>query len=340
MTRRTILAAAVAMLCLAACGRAGADTLDEIRDRGFVRCGFRPFSGFVQSDANGRQSGFMVDFCRALAAATLGDANAIRTMRLPDKPEEYRAVTGRDVDVVLQNTTWTFSRESAYGIDFAPPVFFDGQGFVLWTRQTPVPALAQLGPVTVCVKSQTTSQRNLEDFIARARRPWTIRLFRTLDEALHAFLAHECDMLTSDHSVLQASLAQYRRSGASMHIFPDIISREPLAPYVRAGESRWLAVVRWVIFATIRAEEKGITRANLHILANPDGETRRLLGQTAGLGRTLGLADDWAAQVIAQVGNYGEIFSRNLGQQSPYGMERGLNALREKGGLMTAPLFQ
>ena len=321
-------------------GQAHADTLADIQTRGFVRCGFRPSSGFVQSDANGRQSGFMVDFCRALAAATIGDANAIRTERLPDKPQEFQAVENHDVDVVLQNTTWTFGREASFDIDFVQPLFYDGQAFAVWIKQRPVPPLAQLGPETVCVKSSTTSQRNLEDYIRAAKRPWSIRLFRTWDEALHAFLAHECDMLTTDHSVLQASLAKYRLAGATIHVFPDIISREPLTPYVARGDRHWMNIVRWVIFATIRAEEKGITSANIRALNAPDGESLRLSGQSPGLGAALGLRDDWAFNVIAQVGNYGEIFDRNLGKASPYGMERGLNGLRANGGLMTAPLFQ
>lgn len=319
---------------------AHADLLSDIQGRGYVRCGFRPSSGLVQSDSNGRQSGFMVDFCRALAAATLGDANAVRTERLPDKPQEFQAIENRDVDVVLQNTTWTFSRETAFAIDFVQPLYYDGQGFAAWTKQQPPPKLTEIGTATICVKSGTTTHPNLVDFMKANKRHWSVRLFRTLDEALHAFLARECDMLTTDHLVLQASLAKYQTAGAALHIFPDIISREPLSAYVPRGERRWHNVVRWVVFATIRAEELGITSTNLHEHRQDGGEICRLLGCERGLGAGLGLKDNWALNVIAQVGNYGEIFDRNLGKGSPYGVRRGLNDLKQRGGLMTAPLFQ
>jgi len=338
-TRGTAWLAGLCLLLIS--GVAQASTLAEIRERGYVRCGFRPGSGLVQTDATGRLSGFMVDFCRVIAAAVLGDAEAIQAKRLPDKPEEFRAVEEHEVDISLQNTTWTLSREARYAVAFTVPVYYDGQGFAVATDRKTPPPLRQLGARTVCVKSDTTTQRNLQDFILQEKLPWTLRLFRTWDEALQAFLGRECQIVTTDRSVLLASLNRYRVGANPVHVYPDIISREPLTPYVAAGDPNWADIVRWCLFATIRAEEKGISSQNLLTqLDSPDPEIRRMLGRVPGLGAKLGLPDDWVVSILRQVGNYGEIFDRNLGRASPYRMERGLNQIRSKGGQLMAPLFQ
>lgn len=327
-------ASAGAATALAADG----DVLKAVQARGYVTCGFRPTVGFTHSDDDGRLSGFMVDFCHLLAAAVLGDASAIRAERLPDKPQEFVAVERHAVDIALHTTTWTISRDATYDIAFTTPVFYDGEGFAIRSDHEPGP-LREQNNQTVCVKSPTTTQRNLEDFISQTQRHWTLRLFKTYEEALQAFLANECGMLTTDSSVLAMSLANYRGLGSNIHIFPDVISREPLTPYVAGGDANWLEIVRSVIFLAILSEEKGVTASNARAMRDsPDDEIRRLFGPASQNG--LGLRPDWATEAIAQVGNYGEIFERNLGEASPYKMRRGLNQLWTRGGLLYSPQLQ
>lgn len=336
---------AVAMLALAGgltavdAGAADGETLERIRSRGTVVCGLRSgVSGISFTDPQGHLDGFMVDFCRAYAAATLGNAQAIRVVRLPDKPQEFEAVEKHEVDVALTTTTWTFSRDVSFDVEFLLPLLYDGQGFAI-LGDGAVPPLERLGPQTVCVKSPTTTVRNLQDHIRQADRPWTIRTFKTFDEALQAFLAHECGLLTTDRTVLVTSLAGYRKAGMGVHIYPDVISREPLTPYIARGDRNWYDIGRWVIHATILAEAKGITAADVQAGRVPDDpELHRMLGHAGAVAKTLGLPDDWALQVLAQVGNYGEIFDRNLGE--PFGMERGLNRPWVRGGMLYSPPFR
>jgi len=328
----------VAQLTSASALAADGEVIEAIKARGYVSCGFRPSVGFAYSDDNGRLSGFLVDFCHALAAAVLGDAKAIRAERLPDKPGEFVAVENHAVDIAFHNTTWTLSRDLSYDIQFTVPIFYDGQGFALRTDHPPAP-LREQAAQTVCVKSPTTTQRNLEDFIQQAHRNWTVRLFKTYEEALQAFLGNECGMLTTDSSVLAMSLANYRGADNNIYIFPDIISREPLTPYVPSGDDTWLEIVRSVIYAVILAEEKGVSSSNVSAAKDSqDVEVRRLFGTAAVTANAL--RADWASQVILQVGNYGEIFERHLGGGSPYKMRRGLNQLWTHGGLLYSPQFQ
>jgi len=333
--------AAAVLVCLlapAVSGAADGDVLKMVRTRGYVTCGFRPTVGFTHSDDEGRLSGFLVDFCRVLAAATVGDANAIRAERLPDKPQEFVAVEHHAVDIAFSTTTWSISRDVSYDIAFTTPVFYDGEAFAIWSEQPPAP-LREQNDKTVCVKSPTTTERSVEDFIQQTGRHWSLRHFKTYEEALQAFLGKECAMLTTDASVLAMSLANYQGVGSSIHLLPEIISREPLTPYVAGGDANWLEIVRTVIFATILAEEKGVTSANVRTLADSkDDEVRRLWG--AGATSPLGLKPDWAVQAIAQGGNYGEIFDRNLGRGSAYKMPRGLNRLWTEGGLLYSPQLQ
>lgn len=304
-----------------------------------VSCGVRGGLGGISfADSQGHLDGFLVDFCRAYAAATLGDAQAIRIARLPDKPVEFTMVARGEVDISLTTTTWTLSRDVGFDIEFLEPLLYDGQGFAILGDGSVTP-LDQLGPQTVCVKSPTTTVRNLEDHARSAGRTWRTRTFTTFDEALQAFLAHECGLLTTDSTVLVTALAGYRKAGMSIHIYPETISREPLTPYIRRGDRNWYDIGRWVIFATILAEAKGVTSADVRAGRIPDDpELHRMFGHAGSISRSLGLPDDWALQVIAQVGNYGEIYERNLG--GPYGMERGLNRPWTAGGMLYAPPFR
>ena len=315
------------------------DTLERIHGRGFLICGLRSgVSGISFSDPQGHLDGFLVDVCRVFAAATLGNAQAIRVVRLPEKPQEFQAVEKHDVDIALTTTTWTFSRELSHDIEFLMPLLHDGQGFAILGDGTP-PPLDRLGARTVCVKTATTTVRNLEDHIRKSDLPWTIRTFQTLDEALQAFLAHECDLLTTDRTVLVTSLAGYRQAGMGIYIYPDVISREPLTPYIARGDRNWYDITRWVLHAIVLADAKGVTSADVQAGRIPDDpELHRMLGHAGSVSRTLGLPDDWALQVLAQVGNYGEIFERNLG--IPYGMDRGQNKPWTQGGLLYAPPFR
>ncbi|PWC37956.1 amino acid ABC transporter substrate-binding protein [Azospirillum sp. TSO35-2] len=317
---------------------ADGETLERIHNRGVLVCGLRSgVSGISFTDPQGHLDGFLVDVCRAFAAATLGSAQAIRVVRLPDKPQEFEAVEKHEVDVALTTTTWTFSRDLSFDVEFLLPLLYDGQGFAILSDGPP-PPLDRLGPQTVCVKSPTTTVRNLEDHIRQADRPWTIRTFKTFDEALQAFLAHECGLLTTDRTVLVTSLAGYREA-VGIHIYPDVISREPLTPYIARGDRNWYDVTRWILHAIILADAKGVTAADVQAGRIPDDpELDRMLGHAGNAARNLGLPDDWALQVLAQVGNYGEIFDRNLGK--PYGMERGLNQPWTRGGMLYAPLFR
>ncbi|MBP2305583.1 transporter substrate-binding domain-containing protein [Azospirillum melinis] len=316
------------------------DTLERIHGRGFLICGLRSgVSGISFSDPQGHLDGFLVDVCRVFAAATLGNAQAIRVVRLPEKPQEFQAVEKHEVDVALTTTTWTFSRELSHDIEFLMPLLHDGQGFAIHSDGTPPPPLDRLGVRTVCVKTATTTVRNLEDHIRKSDLPWTIRTFQTLDEALQAFLAHECDLLTTDRTVLVTSLAGYRQAGMGIYIYPDVISREPLTPYIARGDRNWYDITRWVLHAIVLADAKGVTSADVQTGRIPDDpELHRMLGHAGSVSRTLGLPDDWALQVLAQVGNYGEIFDRNLG--TPYGMDRGQNKPWTQGGLLYAPPFR
>nr|WP_209978432.1 amino acid ABC transporter substrate-binding protein [Azospirillum picis] len=315
------------------------ETLDRIRSRGVLVCGLRSgVSGISFTDPQGHLDGFLADVCRALAAATLGSAQAIRVVRLPDKPQEFEAVEKHEVDIALTTTTWTFSRDLSHDVEFLLPLLYDGQGFAILADGTP-PPLDRLGPQTVCVKTATTTVRNLEDHIRQADRPWTLRTFKTFDEALQAFLAHECGLLTTDRTVLVTSLAGYRRAGLGIHIYPDVISREPLTPYIVRGDRNWYDITRWILHALILADARGLAAADIRAGRIPDDpELQAMLGHAGSAARMLGLPDDWAVQALAQVGNYGEIFDRNLA--IPYGMDRGLNRPWTQGGMLYAPPFR
>ncbi|WP_372400376.1 amino acid ABC transporter substrate-binding protein [Azospirillum sp. HJ39] len=338
----SLMAAALAFTAALTATQARAadgETLERIHNRGVLVCGLRSgVSGISFSDPQGHLDGFLVDVCRVFAAATLGNAQAIRVVRLPEKPQEYSAVEKHEVDVALTTTTWTFSRDISYDVEFLMPLLHDGQGFAI-ESEGPPPPLDRLGPRTVCVKTATTTVLNLEDHIRKSDLPWTIRTFQTLDEALQAFLAHECDLLTTDRTVLITSLAGYRQAGMGIHIYPDVISREPLTPYIARGDRNWYDITRWVLHAIILADARGVTAADVQAGRIPDDpELHRMLGHAGSAARTLGLPDDWALQALAQVGNYGEIFDRNLGV--PYGMDRGMNRPWTQGGLLYSPPFR
>ena len=314
-----------------------ADTLGAVRSRGTLVCGVNTgLAGFGQPDAQGVWRGFDVDYCRAFATALFGDPNRVRFVPTTAQAR-FPALQSGEVDVLARNTTWTLSRDTSLGFDFTGINFYDGQGFMV-KANLGVRSARELDGATICVQPGTTTEQNLADW-ARAHninfRPVVIE---RLEEVVGAYLAGRCDAYTTDVSGLAATRSAQQRPDDHV-ILPDVISKEPLGPLVRQGDPRFADLMRWVHFLLVAAEEFGITQANVEQAAQQDQrpEVQRMLGRTGDLGRMLGVENDWAVKVIRAVGNYGEIFQRNL---APLGLQRGHNALWTEGGLQYAPPFR
>jgi general L-amino acid transport system substrate-binding protein len=344
---RASLPTALALLALAAPGPAAAPamaqqaqaagpTLATVRARDLLVCGTSTGTpGFSMPDSRGEYRGIDSDLCRALAAAVLGDPAKIRwvpltsTARLP-------ALQSGQVDVLYRTTTWTHGRDTANGLNFTAVSFFDGQGFVV-RRSLNVARATDLAGAAICVVSGSTNELNLADWARVNNIRYSPVVFEQNDEARIAYLAGRCDSYSTDASQLAGILSGFPDRQAHM-ILPDIISKEPHAPVVRHGDDQWFDIVRWTLFALLIAEEKGITQANVEsMLTSQDPEVRRLLGLSGDHGPLMGLDRRWAYNAIRAVGNYGEIFERNLGPNTPVGLQRGLNRLWTQGGLMYAP---
>jgi general L-amino acid transport system substrate-binding protein len=313
-----------------------AGTLETVRERGAVRCGVTPgVPGFSAPDDEGHWHGLDVDFCRALAAAVLGDASRVEFRPLTAK-ERFTALQSGEVDVLSRSTTWTLSRDASMGINFRPITFFDGQAFLV-RASAGIGAARELSGATICTPTGTTSELNASDFFRAQANDTKLLTFDTLELAGQAYASNRCDALTVDRSQLHA--LRLSLPDPEMHIvLPDTISKEPLGPAVRQGDDRWLDIVSWTHYALINAEELGVRAADAaHHLQSENPDIRRLMGAEGSFGQQLGLSNDWAYQIIRQVGNYGEIFDRNLGLASPLHMERGLNRLWSDGGLHYAP---
>lgn len=308
--------------------------LERIREEGLLRCGVvRAGLGISELDEQGAWRGFFPDYCRALAAAVLGDAEAVEFVEV-SYTVRFEALQEGAYDVLMANTTWTVSRDTRLGLAFTAPLYYDGQGF-LASRALGATSLAEVAGGTVCVNRNTTTIRNLEDLIASRGLPLEIRAYESLDTMYDAFFAHDCEILTHDRIALTAVRIARSPDPQDYVLFTDVISKEPLGPALRSGDEAWFDVVQWTVFATILAEEHGIRSDDLAShLDSPVPEVRRLLGADPGIGPHLGLPEDWARQVIGQVGSYEEIFERNL---APLGLDRGLNRLWSEGGLLYAP---
>ena len=312
-------------------------TLEKVRDRGAVQCGVnRTGPGVSTLNTAGEWVGFFVDFCRAVAAATLQSASAVEFVELNQRTR-FDATRDGAVDLFSANTTWTLSRDSSIGLQFTGTLYYDGQGFMGLVSLN-AKSLKDVRKATVCVTGNTTSEGNLLEYINSNRLDFAVVTLTSNDTAVSSFFNRRCDLYTTDKLVL----AGQRSSGTSRPndyvVFPEIISKEPLGPVVRNDDAGWFAIVKWVAFAMIAAEEKGVDSMNIDQMRNSsDGEVRRLLGVEPGLGKALGLDDGWATRIIEQVGNYGQVFERNLGAGSPLRLERGINALWTKGGLIYAP---
>jgi len=327
----------VILIACALSQASAADILDDVKARDSLRCGVNGLvPGLSFRDASGQWSGMDVDFCRAVAAATLGAKEKVEFVLLSNAERLVALDEGR-VDLLSRNTTWTLSRDIAHGMSFVGVLYFDGQGFMV-PRETSLLSALELSGTSVCALAGTTSAANTQRYFTRHRMKLELLTFDDFDAAKAAYLAGECGALTSDQSQLH-SLRTTLENPRAHRILPEVIAKEPLSPAVRKGDGRWFDIVRWTLFALINAEEMGIDSTNVeraYELAKSE-DTRLLLDVQGGTAEHLGLHRRWVTRVIGQVGNYAEIFERNLGDQSPLKIKRGLNALWNNGGLLFAP---
>ena len=313
-----------------------AGTLDVVKAKGFVQCGVNTaLAGFSAPDDKGEWTGLDVDFCRAVAAAIFGDGTKVKFTPLSAK-DRFTALQSGEVDILSRNTTWTISRDTALGLNFAGVTYFDGQGFMINAQKLPgVNSTLQLSGASVCVQSGTTTELNLADYFKANNLEYNPVVFEKVEEANAAYDSGRCDAYTTDQSGLYAIRLTLAAPGDHV-VLPEIISKEPLGPAVRQGDDQWFDVVKWTYFALLNAEELGITQANVEEMKNsPNPEIKRVLGVEAEtkIGTDLGLTNDWVVNIIKATGNYGEIFERNVGAGSPLKISRGINALWTKGGL-------
>jgi general L-amino acid transport system substrate-binding protein len=312
-------------------------TLDAVKKKGFVQCGVSDgLPGFSNPDAKGVWQGMDVDVCRAVAAAVFGDAGKVKYVSLTAK-ERFTALQSGEVDILSRNTTWTLTRDASLGLTFAGTNYYDGQGFLV-NKSLGVKSAKELDGAAICIQSGTTTELNVADYFrANGGMKYTPVVFDTSDQTVKGFESGRCDVLTSDQSQLYALKIKLSKPDEAV-VLPEVISKEPLGPVVRQGDDQWFKIVRWSMFAMINAEEAGLTTANVDSMLKSDNpDVRRLLGLEEPKGNVLGLDDKWAYNIVKQVGSYGEVFDRNVGSGSPLKIERGINALWNKGGFMYAP---
>jgi general L-amino acid transport system substrate-binding protein len=326
-----------ALLALTLAVPALANTLATVKERGHLRCGVSQGLAGFSSPAAGGWSGIDVDFCRAVAAAVLGDAKRVRFTPLSAK-ERFTALQSGEIDLLSRNTTWTATRDTQLGFHFAGVIYYDGQGFMV-RRDLGVSSVKELDGAAVCANAGTTTELNAADYFRTHGMQYTPIVFEKSDEVVAAYEAGRCDVYTTDVSGLYAQ--RLKLKDADQHIIlPEVISKEPLGPLVRQGDDGWFNIVKWTLFALIEAEELGVSSENVQKQkksANP--AIRRLLNVDGNIGANIGLPAGWVAEVIGQLGNYGEIYQRNLGEP-PLSIPRGQNALWTEGGLMYAPPFR
>lgn len=315
---------------------ANAATLDDVKAKGFIQCGVgQGLPGFSSPDEQGNWKGLDVDFCRAVAAAIFGKGDAVKFTPLSAK-ERFTALQSGEIDILSRNTTWTMSRDTALGLNFTGVIYYDGQGFMV-RKSLGVTSALELSGASVCTDTGTTTELNVADFFRTNNMQYEIVAFEKNDETTQAYEARRCDVYTTDSSGLYAQRLELTNPDEHI-ILPEIISKEPLGPVVRQGDDQWFNIVKWVLFALINAEELGITQQNISKMMDSNNPAiRRLLGVEGAFGAGVGLGNDWAAHSIKAVGNYGEIFDRNVGPNTPLGIARGLNALWSKGGILYAP---
>lgn len=330
---KTKIIAAIVAAALSA--PAAADTLDDVRAKGFVQCGVsQGLPGFSMFNDAGDWSGLDVDLCRAVAAAVFGDSAKFKVTPLSAK-ERFTALKSGEIDVLTRNTTWTMSRDVSHG-EFAGVNYYDGQGMMV-PKSLGIKSALELDGASVCTNTGTTTELNIADYFRANGMEYELVAFEKSDEVNQAYQAGRCDVYTTDQSGLYAERLKWAKPDDHV-VLPEVISKEPLGPMTRHGDNKWNDIVRWTLNAMINAEELGVTSANAEQMKSANNPAvLRLLGVEGGFGESLGLSNEWALNVISQVGNYGESFERHVGPNTPLKISRGLNAQWKDGGLLYAP---
>jgi general L-amino acid transport system substrate-binding protein len=338
MLSKKLLTVALAAGLIAAAPAMASKTMESIKKKGEVSCGVNSgLGGFGIAGSDGKWTGFDVDYCRAIAAAALGDANKVRYVPL-SAAQRFTALQSGEIDVLARNTTWTMSRDTQLGTTFGATNFFDGQGFLV-PKSLKVKSARQLKGATICVQSGTTTEKNLADYFRMNKMTYKPVVAEDLKVVIANYNEGRCKVFTSDASQLAAIRANDTKKPDDHIILPEIISKEPLGPVTRQGDEAWSKLVTWVHFAMVAAEELGVTSANVdQMRSDTNPEIQRLLGQgNNDFGKSIGTDAQWGYRVIKQVGNYGEVFERHVGKKTPLRLDRGQNALWTKGGLQYAP---
>jgi general L-amino acid transport system substrate-binding protein len=314
----------------------GGTILGKVKKQGHVICGVtQGVAGFSSPDSKGKWSGIEVDVCRAVSSAIFGTPSKVKYMAMSAQAR-FTALQSGEIDILSRVTTWTLTRDTSLGLNFGPTIFYDGQAFMV-RKKDKIKKISDLNGATICTQQGTTTELNLADYFRKNRLKMKSVVFESNDEVTQAFLKGRCDAFTNDGSGLVAERSKTKKP-ADYEILPEVISKEPLGPAVKHGDDQWLDILNWSVFALFTAEEYGMTSANVDtFLKSKDPGIKRFLGVTKGNGKRLGLSEKWAYNIIKHVGNYGEIFERNVGKDSPLKLERGLNALWNKGGLLYAP---
>lgn len=322
-------------LGIAATGAAHAETLADVKARGYVQCGVTSgVAGFSAPDANNVWTGLEVDFCRAVAAAIFNDASKVRFTPLTTQ-ERFPALTSGEIDILSRRTTWTMTRDTTLGVNFVGTIYYDGQGFMV-RKADGIKSAQDLAGAAICIEGDTTGELNAADYFASNNTQVKMISFVDQDEAVKAYQDGRCDVYTADASALASERSKFATPDDHV-ILPEIISKEPIGPVVRHGDDQWFKINRWTYFALLEAEELGVTSANVdEMLGSDNPAVKRLLGVEGDFGAPIGLTKDWAYQIIKLVGNYGESFERNIGPTTDIALERGLNALWTHGGLQYA----
>ena len=316
-----------------------ADTLDDVKKAGMLKCGVSTgLAGFSQKDEAGNWSGLDVDVCRGVAAAVLGDASKVSYKPLTAK-ERFTALQSGEIDILSRNTTWTHTRDSSLGLNFAGVNYYDGAGFMV-NKKLGVDSALKLDGAAACIQAGTSTELAIADYFRENKMKYKVVTFETSDQTRSGFESGRCDFLVSDQSQLY-SLRIGLKDPAGAIVLPEVISKEPLGPVVRQGDDKWFNIVKWSLNAMIEGEFQGVTAANADEMAKSGKPgQKRLLGSEGDLGEKLGLGADWAHQILKQVGNYSESFERNVGMDSPLKISRGLNAQWNKGGILYSPAMR
>ncbi len=329
-----VVAAAGALAVLAL--PASAATLDQVKAKGYVQCGVsQGVIGYSAPNDKGEWAGFDIDFCRAIAAAIFNDPSKAKFTPLSTK-DRFTALQSGEIDILTRNTTWTLDRDTKLGFNFVGTTYYDGQGFMV-KKSMKINSALELSGASVCTQTGTTTELNLADYFRNNKMKYEVVAFATADETIKAYESGRCDVFTTDASQLYAQRLKFANPDDHM-ILPEIISKEPLGPVVRQGDDQWFDIGKWTFFAMLNAEELGINSKNVEEMKKSSSpEIKRVLGVEGSLGEGLGLSNDWVVRIISKVGNYAEIYDRNLGTGSKLKIERGINRLWNKGGIQYAP---